>query len=75
MDDVRATTLDISMQIRNCCVVSVLVSLIDDLVSTLHRVQLSDAQILLDPLESLQVLLQTFNQVVSERFLACVPIR
>ena len=57
VDNVRATALQIVIQVRDLCPVSVIISLVDDLVASFHGAKLANAQILFKPLQALQVLL------------------
>ena len=70
-----ASALQISMHGIDRSIVSVFVSLIDDLVATLHRAELANTQVLLKALELLQVLLEALYQVVRQRFLTRIPIK
>ena len=71
----RATALQIVIQVRNLCPVSVIIGLVDDLVTSFHSAKLANAQILFKPLQTLQVFLKALDQVICERFFARVSIQ
>ena len=64
VDDMGALTLHICLQLCNRLVVSVFICFIDDFVAAFHCAQFSDPQVLLESLQSLQIFLQSLDQVI-----------